>query len=63
MSSTEVFEAITALPPAEKAALMSRLGRETNLLEDWRDTTVFDARQKEETVSLDNHLRSLGLDV
>lgn len=63
MSSAEVFEAITALPPMEKAALLDRLGRETTLLEDWRDAAVFDVRQDEETVSLDDHLRSLGLSV
>ena len=63
MSTAEVFEAITALPPAEKTALLSRLARETTLLEDWRDIAVFDARQDEETVSLDDHLRGLGLDV
>ena len=63
MSTAEVFEAITALPPAEKAELLSRLARETTLLEDWCDVAAFDARQDEESVSLDNHLRGLGLDV
>jgi hypothetical protein len=62
-SSAYLFEAITSLPPGERAKLVERLGRETDLLEQWRDVAVFDARQDEESVSLDDHLRSLGLKV
>lgn len=61
MSSAEIFEAIAALSPAERAALVSRLGRETTLLEDWCDVAVFDARQDEEVVSLDDHLRDVSV--
>ena len=43
MSTAEVFEAITALTPAEKAALLGRLARETTLLESSRDIASPDA--------------------
>ena len=63
MSASEIFESIAALPEEEKVALVARLARETDLLEEWRDCALFDARQGEESVSLDAHLRDLGLDV
>lgn len=63
MSGAEVFNAIALLPPEDKAALVKRLGCETDLLEEWRDVAVFDARNDEDAVSLDDHLRGLGLTV
>lgn len=63
MSASEIFESIAALPEEEKAALVARLARETDLLEEWRDDALFDARQSEESVSLDAHFRDLGLGV
>ena len=59
MKTAEVFESIIALPEKERIALVARLARETNLLEEWRETALFDARRAEESVSLDAHFRDL----